>query len=276
VIGQPSISIGERLVETAPLPFDRSLLLSAIPAVAHGITRRVVDLEPAEGNVGYGVPRDRDAAWAMRRRWCDSIGLDAETLVTVHQIHGADAIVAKRSDAGRGAIPGSPPLAQADAIITNEPGVALMTLHADCLALLLCDPEVPAVAAIHAGWRGTIAGVTTRTVEAMVEAFDAQPDRMIAYLGATNRACCFEVGEEVIEGWLAVDPTDDAQSITRPGPKAHFDVAAANRWQLLRSGVQPAKIELSGICTSCSSNEWFSHRVQGHNTGRFGAIIGLR
>jgi copper oxidase (laccase) domain-containing protein len=110
----------------------------------------------------------------------------------------------------------------------------------------------------------------------MVETFGAQPDRLIAYLGATNRACCFEVGDEVIEGWLDVDPTDEARAITRPGPRAHFDVAAANRWQLLQSRVQPAKIEMSEICTSCSSDEWFSHRVQGPNTGRFGAIIGLR
>jgi YfiH family protein len=212
----------------------------------------------------------------MRQRWCEAIGLDAETLVTVHQIHEADVVVAKRSDAGRGAAPGSQPLAQADAIITNEPGVALMTLHADCLALFLCDPEVPAVAAIHAGWRGTIAEVTARTVEAMVSAFGAQPERLVAYLGATNRACCFEVGDEVIEGWLAVDSADAAEAVTRPGPRAHFDVAAANRWQLLQCGVQPAKIDMSGICTSCSSDEWFSHRMQGPHTGRFGAIIGLR
>lgn len=276
MIGQTTIAIDDPIMTATPLPYDRSQLLSALPMVAHGITRRIADLEPAEGNVGYGSPRDQEAAWAMRQQWCEAIGLDAKTLITVHQIHGADSVIATRGDAGRGAMPGSRPLGQSDAILTNQPGVALMTLHADCLALFLCDPEVPAVAAIHAGWRGTNAGVTSRAVAAMVEAFDARPERIVAYLGATNRGCCFEVGDEVIEGWLAVDPSDDAGAITRPGPRAHFDVAAANRWQLLQSGVQPAKIELSGICTSCSSDEWFSHRAQGPLTGRFGAIIGLR
>jgi purine-nucleoside/S-methyl-5'-thioadenosine phosphorylase / adenosine deaminase len=276
VIGQSTIEIEEPLLSSVPLPIVQSRLLSAIPQIAHGVTRRVVGLKPAEGNVGYGAPRDLDDAWKMRSLWCDAVGLDAATIVTVHQVHGSEVVVAMQSDAGRGAIPGSKPLAQADAIISNEPGVTLMTLHADCLALFLCDPVIPAVAAIHAGWRGTIVGVTARTVEAMVASFGAQPDRIIAHLGPTNRACCFEVGDEVIDGWLTVDPTDQARSVTRPGPRAHFDVAAANRWQLLQSGVQPANIEMSGICTSCSSEQWFSHRVQGPDTGRFGAIIGIR
>jgi polyphenol oxidase len=276
VIGQATIGMNETMVTTVPLPIAQSGLLSAIPGIAHGVTRRVAGLGVAEGNVGYGKPRDAADAWEMRQRWCQAIGLDAAALATVHQVHGSDVVVARQSDAGRGATLGSQPLAVADAIISSEPGVALMTLHADCLALLLCDPEVPAVAAIHAGWRGTIAQVTARTVEAMVQSFGADPSRITAYLGATNRGCCFEVGDEVVEGWFKVDPLDDAKSISRPGPRAHFDVASANRWQLLQSGLRPAKIEMSDICTSCSADQWFSHRVQGPFTGRFGAIIGIR
>jgi len=261
---------------TGRLPIVRSTLLSAIPGVAHGVTCRVIGLGHAEGNIGYSPPRNIDDAWSMRQRWCEAIGLDAATLVTVHQVHGADVVVALREDAGRGGLPGSRALAQADAIISNEPGVALMTLHADCLALFICDPAIPAIAAIHAGWRGTIAGVTTRTIEAMESSFGARSDRMIAYVGATNRACCFEVGDEVIDGWQMVDPTDQAGAISRPGPRAHFDVAAANYWQLVQAGLRLDTIELSGMCTSCSGDEWFSHRAQGPRTGRFGAIIGLR
>jgi YfiH family protein len=257
-------------------PIVQSRILSTLPFVAHGITRRVEGLGTAEGNVGYGSPRDRQQAWEMRDAWCGAIGLDAAKIVTVNQIHGRDALVARRQDAGRGARPGSSPLGEADALISAVPGVVLMTLHADCLAILLCDPEVPVVAAVHAGWRGTVAGVTARTVQEMVRRFGADPDRTIAYLGPTNRDCCYEVGEEVIDGWLRYDPLDAAGAVTRRESRWHFDVAAANQWTLLQEGLRLVHIEASGICTECRADQWFSHRAQGPDTGRFGALIGLR
>ena len=251
-------------------------LLLGYPGVAHGITRRVAGLGAADGNVGYGAPRDRDDAWLMRVAWCRAIGLQAETIVTVNQIHGREVAVAKRSDAGRGARPGSDPLDEADALITAESGVTLMTLHADCLAVLLYAPDVPVVAVIHAGWRGTVAGVTRQTVQEMVRGFGAKPDRIVAYLGPTNRECCYEVGDEVVDAWLRYDPGDAAGAATRRSEGWHFDVAAANRWTLLDEGLRPDHVEASEICTECGADNWFSHRAQGPFTGRFGALIALR
>ncbi len=258
------------------LPIVQSRLLSTVPGIAHGITRRVVGLGVAEGNVGYGAPRDRSDAWRMRDAWCRAIGLAAANIVTVHQTHGCEVVVATRADAGRGARPGSQPLAEADALITAESGVALMTLHADCLALLLCDPSVPVVAAVHAGWRGTVAGVTALTMREMTRTYGARPERTIAYLGPTNRDCCYEVGDEVVTDWSRSDPANAAGAAVRRGDGWHFDVAAANRWSLLREGLRPENIETSEICTECSADQWFSHRAQGPLTGRFGAVIGLR
>ncbi|MEA2598949.1 MAG: purine-nucleoside/S-methyl-5-thioadenosine phosphorylase / adenosine deaminase [Thermomicrobiales bacterium] len=264
-------------VKPAPkLQVLQSRTLAEIPFVAHGLTRRVAGLGVAEGNVAYGGGRDRDEAWEMRRAWCNAIELDAETLVTVQQVHGVEVAAAAREDAGRGAVPGSSPLATADAIISAESGVALMTLHADCLPILLCAPDVPAIAAVHAGWRGTVAGVTARTVEALKREYGAVPDRTIAYLGPTNRGCCYEVGSEVVEGWLDYDPGDSAGALSQRGDRWYFDVALANRWALLAHGFRPGNIETSGICTQCASDQWFSHRAQGPDTGRFGAIIALR
>lgn len=259
-----------------PPPIVQSRLLSALTDVAHGITRRVAGFGAADGNVGYGAPRDRQDAWRMRDAWCRAIGLDAANIVTVHQIHGRDALVATGADAGRGARPGSAPLGEADALISAEAGVVLMTLHADCLAMLLCDPEVPVVATVHAGWRGTVAGVAARTVQEMVRRFGAKPERTIAYLGPTNRDCCYEVGDEVVAAWLRYDPVDAAGAVVRHDDRWHFDVAAANRWILLREGLRPEYVEASGICTECGADQWFSHRAQGSGTGRFGAVIGLR
>lgn len=276
MIARPLESEPEAAVSSTPLPLLQSRLLTGLPFVAHGITRRVAGLGAAEGNVGYGAPRDRDDAWRMRRAWCEAIGLEAATLVTVHQTHGVAVAVAERTDAGRGAKPGSDPLANADAIISASAGVALMTLHADCQALLLCDPGVPVVAAVHAGWRGTVAGIAETTVRHLISVFGASPGRTIAYLGPTNRYCCFEVGDEVIKAWLRYDPLDEAGAVRRHGDRWHFDVAAANYWTLVREGLLSVNIEMSTVCTECASDQWFSHRAQGPHTGRFGAVIGLR
>jgi YfiH family protein len=257
------------------LPVVRSRLLSQIPGVVHGLSRRVTGMGIADGNLGYGAPRDREDAWRMRQLWCAAIGVDPETLVTVHQIHGADVLIASADDAGRGGTPGAVSLGNADAIVSAECGLALMTLHADCLPILLCDPGVPVVAVVHAGWRGTVAGIAERTLAVLFDQFGANPDRTIAYLGPTNRACCYEVGEDVIAGWLGVDARDTAGALTRTGDRWRFDVEIANRWSLMRIGVRPAHIETSQVCTRCESTHWFSHRAQGPATGRFGAIIGL-
>ena len=245
----------------------RSRLLSVYPKVIHGLTGRVPGLGLADANIGFGAPRDPADAWSMRQKWCEAMGIDASTLVTVRQAHGADVARARRTDAGRGASPKSEPLGYADAIITNEPGIALMTLHADCLPILLYDPERHAIAAIHAGWRGTVSNVVGNTVAAMQEAFGTRPDCLIAFLGAAIRDCCYEVGTEVVEAWQ--------RAASRRDGRWSFDVVRANQLILERWGVPREQIELSADCTRCHGDRWFSHRGQGPDTGRFAAIIAL-
>lgn len=253
----------------------RSQLLSTYPNVIHGLTGRVSGLGLADGNIGFGVPRDPADAWLMRQKWCEVIGLDPSTLVTVRQVHGADVVRARRTDAGRGAAPKSEPLGYADAIITEEPGVALMTLHADCLPVLLYDPERHAIAAIHAGWRGTVSNVVGNTVTAMQEAFGTRPGHLVAYLGAAIRDCCYEVGDEVVEAWQRLAGEDWPRAAVHRDRRWRFDVARANQLILQRCGVPDEQIELSAECTRCHGDRWFSHRGQGPETGRFAAIIAL-
>lgn len=258
------------------LPVLTSALLSAVPGVVHGVTRRVVGLGRADGNVGFGSPRDADDAWAMRQLWCAAIGLAPERLAALRQVHGARVLRAGRREAGRGALPGSEPLGDADALIAAEPGVALLTLHADCLPILLCDPAVPAVASVHAGWRGTVADVVGTAVKEMVAAYGCRPHRMIAYFAPAIGRCCYEVGPEVAAAWTAATAGQAPAALSPAGPRWHFDLVEANRFWLARAGLDPEAIETSGICTRCRGEEWFSHRGQGADTGRFAAIIALR
>ena len=256
----------------------RSTLISTVPWVRHGLTHRVPGLGRAEGNIGLGTPRDREDAWEMRKLWCADIGVDPERIVTMGQVHGNDVLRVHAEDAGKGARDPGTHLGYADALITNVPGPVLTTLHADCQPILLVDPVNRAVAAVHAGWRGTVADVGGAAVAAMGRAFGSTPGDLLAYLGPAIGPDQNEVGDEVIEAWLvqAADLGEAAQAaVLKPGPKHHFDVPTANRLLLLRAGLAPEHIEVSDICTKTSKDSWFSHRGHGPNAGREGALIAI-
>lgn len=258
-----------------------SELLSSLPGIRHAVTGRAPGLGQADGNIGYSAPRDRDDAWAMRKHWCGLAGLDAERLVTLGQIHGAVVHRVRREDAGRGAKPGSNQIGLGDALITNEPGVILMTLHADCQALLFVDPgsetRGPAVGVAHAGWRGTVADVAGQTVTAMAQAFGTRPQDLFVSVGPAIGGCCYTVGAEVIDAWRAIAGVAWPVAVSQREP-AHFSLEHANAWLLRRAGVPQERIEVNAVCTRCDANgeRWFSHRGQGASTGRFGALITIQ
>lgn len=261
--------------DPAPL---RSGILSEVTGVVHGLTYRVPGLGVADGNVGYGSPRDKADAWEMRQIWCRGIGVDPHRIVTMGQVHGRDVLRVTAEHAGSGATPNSAHTGFADALITDSPDVVLMTLHADCQPILIVDSERPAVAAVHAGWRGTVADVAGAAVQAMERAFGSEPAKLLAYLGPAIGVCCNEVGDEVIAAWRdqARDLGPLAElAVAHPGPKDHFDGSRANTLLLMRAALTPGHIEVSDICTKCSKDSWFSHRGHGPGAGREGALIAL-
>lgn len=256
----------------------QSDVLSNMPGVRHGVTRRAIGLGIADGNVGFGSPRHKIDAWRMRQLWCDGIGIDPQTLVTAGQVHGNDVRVVHAADAGRGATPEVEHLGFADALITDAPNVGLMTLHADCLMILLVDPVRPAVGVVHAGWRGTVIDIAGKAISAMTGTYGTNPAEVRAFLGPAIGVCCNEVGPEVTAAWReqAADMGDDVESaVTSPSVKEHFDVPHANLLLLRRAGLRLDHIDVSPVCTKCAGDEWFSHRGQGPLTGRHGAIISL-
>jgi YfiH family protein len=273
-------AMAETAATTAgPIPKPvRSRLLETIPFVRHGLTYRVPGLGKADGNIGLGTPRDKVDAWEMRKIWCAGIGVDPKRIVTMGQVHGNEVIRVHAGDAGKGARDPGTHVGFADALITNDPDVVLMTLHADCQPILLVDPVQRAVGAVHAGWRGTVADVGGSAVAAMQEAFGSDPADILAYLGPAIGPAANEVGDEVIAAWLeqASDLGDAAYDpVLKPGPKHHFDVPTANRLLLQRAGLIPDHIEVSTICTKSNTDSWFSHRGHGPNAGREGALIAL-
>jgi YfiH family protein len=264
----------EQTIDLAP-HVERSPLLLTQRWLTHGITRRVPGLGLADGNVGYTAPRDEADAWAMRQRWAYAIGVSPASLVRVRQVHGNVVHVATEADLARGAAPDATDAPIADSVITNEPNLALTTLHADCLAMLLADPVTRSVAAVHAGWRSTVADIAGETIRAMIDAFGTEPSDVIAWVGPSIGCERYEVGNEVAAAWLALDLASD--DILHPaGEKWQFDLKLANAALLQRAGVRETNVEISDICTATDTDNWFSHRAQGPLTGRFAAVISVK
>lgn len=257
----------------------RSDLLARVSNVAHGLTYRVDGLGVADGNLALGSPRDKADAWQMRVLWSEAIGVDPESLVTMGQIHETTILRTESDDAGRGARPDSKHLGMGDGIITDAPGVTLMTLHADCQPILLVDPDRPAIAAVHAGWRGTVSNIAGAAVNAMRDAYGSDPAKLLAYLGPAIGGCCNEVGPEVTAMWRATAAEigiDPGPAVTRPAEREHLNVSEANRMLLCAAGLADDHIDVADECTKCDPDRWFSHRAHGPLAGREGALIAIR
>jgi YfiH family protein len=162
-----------------------------------------------------------------------------------------------------------------DALITNQRALALVVTAADCVPILLYDPVGRAVAAIHAGWRGTVLGICGKTMAAMTATYGSLPGEIHAAIGPSIGPCCYEVDDVVAEPLRAFYGVD-ADGLLRPGSapgKYLLDLWAANRLDLTRAGVK--LVNVAGECTACGVDWLFSHRAEAGKAGRGAAIIAL-
>lgn len=221
--------------------------LGAVPGLVHGFERRL-------------GPASRETRELSRERVAGSLEASGRLLL-MKQVHGAHVV--------RAPWEGTP---EADAATACDPGLILGVETADCLPVLLVDPRRRAVAAVHAGWRGTAAGVAGRAVEALLAAGSRSED-LLAALGAGIGPCCYEVGDELR---AAFGPR--GSEFFRPGPRGrpHLDVRAANRRQLLEAGLVPGRIHDVDECTYCREDLYHSHRREGPRAGRMISFVGFR
>lgn len=224
--------------------------------VPHGFTLRW-----RRGREPFGLPdRDRENAQELAR----SLGLS--TPVLMRQVHGNRV---ERIDAPSASRP------RADGIVTDREGIALTVQVADCVPLLFWEPVRRAAAAVHAGWRGTLAGVAARAVARLKEDFGSRAEDLLVVAGAAIRACCYEVGDDVVSAYHERFPY--APGLFRPGPRGrqHLDLIEANRRQLLEAGARSENLYSLGLCTSCANSELYSYRREGRGVGRLLAAIGV-
>ncbi len=190
------------------------------------------------------------------------------SLRTVRQAHGARVwtIGPGRGSSG----PAEPP--EGDALVTAEPGVALGVFVADCVPVLLCDWRSRGLAAVHAGWRGTVAGVLRAAIGELRKTLGARPTDLRIAIGPSIGPCCFEVGDEVVESLLGSDP-GAASCVLAGGGRHRIDLVEANRRQALQAGVPPDRIQSSRLCTRCREDLLESYRRSGSRAGRMAGII---
>jgi purine-nucleoside/S-methyl-5'-thioadenosine phosphorylase / adenosine deaminase len=219
-------------------------VLAAVPGLVHMFTARGSDTRSAIAEAaGREVP-----------------------LLTLRQVHGAVVRVAGDD--------GAAPREEGDALVVDRPGVAVGVWVADCLPILICDATTRTAAAVHAGWRGTVAGVVGRAIEVLRRRRDARPGDLSVAMGPAIGPCCFEVGDEVVTALLSAFP--DAGAAIRPGAKTRIDLVEANRIQALAAGVPADRIQASGLCTMCRPDLLESYRRDGAAAGRMAGLIAWR
>ena len=247
-----------------------------LEGVTHGFSTRIGGVSPAPFdslNLRTGCGDSHENLAENFRRFCAVIGADSRRVVLAKQVHETTVRVCTAADAGKGLW--SERDYTADALVTNEKNLPLTVFSADCGIILLHDPASGCIGAVHAGWRGCAGGILEKTIQAMTKHYGVKPARIRAALGPCIGQCCFETDSDVPQAMTAALGTDAEECLERRGPKWHVDLAGLNRLWLLRAGLTADHIDVSGLCTACRPDLFWSHRKMGEARGGQCAMIVL-
>lgn len=252
-----------------------SLLLYTSDVISrpHGFTTRLGGVSSGYlSSMNLGINRGDELSnvkenYAILGR---ALGFDPQRVVCSVQVHRDDIRVADEKDWGKLFVKTD---YEADGLITDTPGTALIVFSADCGTVLLEDPVTGAVGACHAGWRGTAMGIAEKTARELCRVFGAKPENIRAALGPCVCMDCFETDGDVPEAMRKALGADAEKAIRQTGEKYHVDLKTINRTFLLRAGLLPEHIEVSPLCTACDTDTFWSHRRMGNQRGSLGAVI---
>ena len=251
--------------------------LEACKAVRHTFSTRLGGVSSgqfATMNTSFLGGDDFCAVEENYRRLCGAVGIEISHLLLSRQTHTNNVISVTKEHCGIGF--NKPPFCDVDGLITNTPGVALVTQYADCTPLLFCDPINKVIATSHAGWRGTAKLIGKVTVEKMVDEFGSKAENIIVGIGPCIAKCCYEVDDTVFEEFSHIEFLNTQTIFTKKtNGKYMLDLVEANKQILLSSGVRENNIDTSDICTCCNKEDLHSHRATAGKRGNLAAIIEL-
>lgn len=249
----------------------------ATGAVNHGCTARTggVSLPPYDSlNLSFTRPDElRENVMQNYRLFADAAGIAWESMVMDSFEHGITVLAVDGRDAGKGYH--ADPLPPCDGLVTDDPSIALITGHADCLPLYLLDPVRGCVGMAHAGWKGTLGKIGLIMARMLAERYGAQPERMLAGVGPCICGDCFEVDAELAQRFTAAYPGIPCARPGKPG-KAQLDLALCSAAQFLEAGIAPEHITLMDVCTYENPELLYSHRRDHGETGGMAAFIQLK
>ena len=206
-------------------------------------------------NCGLGSRDDAESVQQNRALVAETLGVPPDRLLTLYQVHSATAVIVETPWEGAAA--------EADALVTRTPGLAIGALTADCAPVLFCDPEAHVIAAAHAGWRGALSGIVEATIASMQE-LGASPERVVAVIGPSISQRAYEVGSDYVDRFMAEEPASSSFFMTDDSSgEPHFDLSGYVAERLARAGV--GTVSDLGLCTYCDETRLFSYRRSQHH-----------
>lgn len=263
------------VVNSCGVQYIKFNILDDIPFVKHGFSTRIGGISKGEYNslnVGLNTGDIKDDAEANIKIFASAVGVNYEDLVLSDQIHSDIVKSVYTKDKGKGYMI-ERDYNGIDALVTNEKGIPLMTIFADCVPIFFVDPIKKVIGLAHAGWKGTMLQIGKRTVEAMNEKYGSKMDEILAVIGPSIGKCCYEVDNVVVEKFNEKYSDPLAFVLPKGENKYMLDLWKANKIGLLEAGLLDENITISNLCTSCNTDMFYSYRKEKGNTGRMGAIL---
>lgn len=226
----------------------------------HGMSGRRPDA-PSQGDIAYSkesVPAD---VLHNRKALFADLGLELPSLTLGRQVHGNRVVPVLASDRGRGQPPTFDGFPDTDGLVTADPSVTLGVIIGDCVPVVLYDPRKHIVGVVHAGWRGTVALIVKEAVQIMSRGYGVRPANILAGIGPSIGPARYEVGQEVIDAWLATGLPYARNAVIQRAGSLYFDLWTANRIALQAAGINRWNIEDAAICTRSESDRFFSRRA---------------
>jgi conserved hypothetical protein TIGR00726 len=273
-----------RLNRKGKAPFIEFPVLCEIPFIIHGFSTRLGGVSTgmfSSMNLGSGAPPYQDDPDKIRENFIiisESLGVDPESLVLSDQVHKTDIRIVDENDRGKGF---SRPrdYEEIDGLITNTPGVTLVTKYADCVPLFFVDPVKKAIGLSHSGRKGTVGRIGEKTVNEMKKAFGSNPEDIIAVIGPSICMDCYEVGEDVADEFrneFSIKDEDNGILQRNSRGRYQLNLWEANRIVLSEAGLLPENIHISEVCTCCNDDLLFSHRKSGGKRGSLAAFLAIK
>lgn len=258
------------------LAIFKSPLLNVQRGLVHGFSSRGGGYSTGCFNsLNMGLTNGDNPMYVRQNRllFATTLGIAPERVVCGYQVHGTHIAKVDRTDMGHGFLDAATALPETDGLVTNQRGIALMTLYADCVPVLFYEPKQRVIGVCHCGWKGTVGHIAANMVEIMANDYHCDRKQIYAAIGPSISRAAYEVDSPVLEQFRA--SFTYAENLITPVDDSHgkVDLWEANRLQLLEAGLQDIRIDVSDLCTYQHHQTFFSHRADQGKTGRNAAIL---